>query len=1088
MKHHIGITAISLVLAFCASESQCQTEIASFQPDTALAARLYSKGTALSAKAMHDSSIIYFEKAGHHYQAFASQYNDSTSWENYIRSQNALSYNYRVKGQLDKALAIAEKALAKGKEIFGDNNRVVAYSYDQIGILHSTNGQYNEALDMYQKSLAIKQKVLGENHHKVADTYRYMAITYGQTDNFEKAIAYYQKAIFINRTSRGDDHISVFRLYKDMSIINRKMGNYDKAFNYLEQHMEGVIKYHGRQHPAVANAYISMGILYRIKGNYDKALNYYKKALAIFIHHYGENYSGVGNTYNNMGVIHEFKGDYGKALEYYQKSLSIELEVVGEIHWKIAGLYYNIANTFYDLKDYDKALKYHHKALNLRLTLLGEGHHHVAASYNQMAELYRDNGEFKKALDYHKKALSIYQNAFGENHLNVGHTYGYIGLYYKKQNLFAKARTNFLRALNIHRYNLGDKHPSVSWVYTRIGELELDGNHIEEALNYAQKAISALIPNFNNTNWYINPAMTNVLNEKKMLYALKLKALALEKRYQHISHDLKDLESAMNTYQIISDLIYQMRNQYQYESSKLILNEKTQEIYDSAIGTALLLYTLTGKIQYKNRAFDLIEKAKSSVLLTSLQDSKARQFAGIPEILLNREKELRIDLTFYETQIQNELQKKEGPDSLKIEAYKNKCFSLNQAYQRMIMEFETDYPKYFELKYQTRTVPAAELQNSLDPESVLIEYFLGKKNITIFTVTRNHVDVFDIPIDTSFQASIESLNKSIKKLDKTTFLKTSHQLYKHLIEPVTHKLAGCKKLIIIPHSDLYKIPFETLISKIPQKNRQPDYLINQYEISYHYSATLYFNSLEDSFKRDRRNQLTFIGFAPVFSDRSEEGNEVDTDSYSSVSDLADSTIRSTLLNGQKIRELSFSEDEVRQIVKLYRKNKKYASGYYHADASESTFKTEINQFKNIHIATHSIMNESDPKRSAIIFAQSNKNSGEDGILYSGETYNLNLNADLIVLSSCESGMGKLIKGEGLMALTRGFLYSGVDNLIVSLWKVSDKHTSELMTELYKHILNGNSHSQALRKAKLHMLQNPGTAFPKSWASFVLIGE
>lgn len=1088
MKHKMSIITFFLALAFYLTEGQCQTEFPSVKPDTAFAARLYSKGAALSAKAMMDSSIIYFEKAGYLYQVFASRFNDSTSWENYIRSRNALSYNYRVKGQHKKAMAIAEKALTKGKEIFGDNNRVVAYSYDQIGIIHSTNGQYNEALDMYQKSLAIKQKVLGENHIKVADTYRYMAIVYEQIDDFEKAIAYNQKAISINSTSFGEDHISVIRLYKNMSIVNRKIGNYDKAFDYLEKNMKGGIKYYGHQHPAVASAYIAMGILYRIKGNYDEALNYYEKALAIFIHHHGINHSRVGYTYNNMGVVYGFIGDYGKALEYYQKSLSIELEVVGETHWKIAGVYYNIANTLYDLKNYNKALMYHHKALNLRLTLLGKSHHHVAASYNQIALLYQDNCEFKKALDYHKKALSIYQNAFGENHLLVGHTYGFIGSHYQKQNLYAKAQANFLKALNIHRHNLGDNHPYVSWIYTQMGRLAFDQNNIDKALNCAQNAIMALILNFNDPNWYINPAMTNILNEKYMLNALKLKALALKKRYQHILHDLKDLESALSTYQIIIDLIEQIRNQYQYESSKLLLNEETQEIYDGALGTALMLYTLTQKNHYKNRAFDLIEKAKSSVLLTSLQDSKARQFAGIPETLLNREKTLRIDLTFYETQIQNELQKKGGPDSLKIKIYENKRFTLNEAYQKMIKDFEKNYPKYFHLKYQTGTVSTTELQNHLDPESVLIEYYLGSKNITIFTVTQNHLDVFDIPVDTSFQKSIESMNKSIKKLNNAEFLKTSHKLHENVIEPIVYKLTGCKKLIIIPHGDLYKIPFETLITKIPQKNRQPDYLINQYEISYHYSATLYFNSLEDSFKRDRRNQFTFIGFAPVFSDRSEKGHRVHTNRFSSISEPTDSTIRSFLLNDQKIRELPFSEDEVKQIVKLYRKNKKYACGYYHADASESTFKAKIGQFKNIHIATHSIMNELVPKRSAIIFAQSNKNSGEDGILYSGETYNLNLNADLVVLSSCESGMGKLVKGEGLMALTRGFIYSGADNLIVSLWKVSDKHTSKLMIEFYKYILNGNCHSEALRKAKLHMLQNPSTAFPKSWASFVLIGE
>jgi CHAT domain-containing protein len=141
------------------------------------------------------------------------------------------------------------------------------------------------------------------------------------------------------------------------------------------------------------------------------------------------------------------------------------------------------------------------------------------------------------------------------------------------------------------------------------------------------------------------------------------------------------------------------------------------------------------------------------------------------------------------------------------------------------------------------------------------------------------------------------------------------------------------------------------------------------------------------------------------------------------------------------------------------------------------------------VATHSIKKENNPKLSGLIFAQSqNPSEREDGILYSGETYNLNLNAELIVLSSCESGIGKLVKGEGMLALNRGFLYSGVQNTIFSLWKVEDKSTSRLMIELYRNILEGKSFSTALRRAKLQLIQDPFTAFPRYWSGFILVGE
>ena len=184
------------------------------------------------------------------------------------------------------------------------------------------------------------------------------------------------------------------------------------------------------------------------------------------------------------------------------------------------------------------------------------------------------------------------------------------------------------------------------------------------------------------------------------------------------------------------------------------------------------------------------------------------------------------------------------------------------------------------------------------------------------------------------------------------------------------------------------------------------------------------------------------------------------------------------MNGKLNRLLNFSAEN----------KDKTSLGYFYSDATEKAFKSRIKNFDIIHIASHSFINEDQPQISGMVFAQpTDSTNTEDGILYAGETYNLDLNADLVVLSSCESGLGKLISGEGMMALTRGFLYSGVANIIFSLWKIPDKPTSELMIEFYKQMLSGKSYSESLRQAKLNLIKNEITARPRSWASFILIG-
>ncbi|MFO7525293.1 MAG: CHAT domain-containing protein [Ignavibacteriaceae bacterium] len=205
----------------------------------------------------------------------------------------------------------------------------------------------------------------------------------------------------------------------------------------------------------------------------------------------------------------------------------------------------------------------------------------------------------------------------------------------------------------------------------------------------------------------------------------------------------------------------------------------------------------------------------------------------------------------------------------------------------------------------------------------------------------------------------------------------------------------------------------------------------------------------------------------------------------------DDMMRSATFDGKKFNELEHSEWEIKSILSLFnRKNiEKNSYAYFYSDATEEKFKASIKNYSIVHIATHSFINESQPQISGIVFAQpdTNQNSAEDGILYAGEIYNLDLNADLVVLSSCESGLGKLIKGEGMMALTRGFLYSGANNVLFSLWKVPDKPTSELMVEFYKNILSGNSYGNSLREAKLTLIKNSSTSRPRSWASFILVG-
>jgi CHAT domain-containing protein len=194
-------------------------------------------------------------------------------------------------------------------------------------------------------------------------------------------------------------------------------------------------------------------------------------------------------------------------------------------------------------------------------------------------------------------------------------------------------------------------------------------------------------------------------------------------------------------------------------------------------------------------------------------------------------------------------------------------------------------------------------------------------------------------------------------------------------------------------------------------------------------------------------------------------------------------------------------EEVQSVVKLFRTHDLTATGFLHNLANENSFKENVTEYKYIHLATHGIVNEKNPNLSGIVFSQPHDQmsdgigktpeteypGNQDGILFAGEMYNLDLNADLVVLSACETGLGKIINGEGIMSMTRGFIYSGTPNIVFSLWKVGDKNTCQLMIDFYSSIIEGESYSNALRKAKLKLIENEETAFPTNWAGFILVG-
>ncbi|RPI73920.1 MAG: CHAT domain-containing protein [Ignavibacteriales bacterium] len=996
--------------------------------DTSLARKFWDEGNDLLKGLNYDSAIVYLEKA-------KMIYEKENLWENHFDCLNIIASVLREKGEIDSSIVVLENVLDTAKEKLGNENITYAKMKNLLGISYSIKSDNQKALEYANESLAIQLQ--NKNNEEAADTYYLLGIIYFNKGEFDNSI----------------------------KNLNLSLKNSDEE----------------KQKTLISNIYNSMGQAYQQKGDPDKAIEYYKNSLELKIKESGESDRELAAVYNNLAVLYFYMEDNDTAIEYYLKALSINLKIREPDNIDIGIEYNNISMAYRVNGNYSEALKYGEQAKNILIEKLGERHPTVGAIINNTGRTYSDLKEFDKAIESYKSALSIWEEKYGDIHPYTAQAYFNIGEAFANKGDYNSAIEMLNKSLSTRLFVFGEKHPKVSESYERLGQVYLKMQDYDSALYSYQKSIITLTEGFEDSSIYTNPEPDKILWNNDLLNSLILKGGAFELRYSQ-SKDLNDLLSSYSCFELASQLVDKVRHSFKAEGSKLSFSAKTFLLYEKGINGSLKLFDLTKDDNYKKTAFKFCEESKAALLSDALSEVKARNFSGIPDSLLVKEKNLRVDLVYFETQLLNEKQRKESSQE-KIKELEDKYFALNQQYLFLLENFEKNYPSYYQLKYKGKDVSVESLQKMLDDESAIIEYFLSDTTLYTFILSSDNLDISTVKLDKPLSETVIQLRQSLQNLDFENYISSSSSLYKILIKPVEKKISGKENLFIIPDGIIYYLPFEALLFENVDINN-PDfselpYLINSFNISYLSSSAF----LQEE-NKNPGTQFSFAGFAPVFDDDNPNSN-TKKNNIETVSQLK----RAVEINDKIYSELPESKIEVEGISDLFKMKNLPSSIFISEEANEEVIKSDdMNKYSFLHIATHGFINEEKPKLSGIIFTDKNNSPNEDGILYSSEIYNLKLNADLVVLSACETGLGKIVKGEGIIGLTRGFIYSGARNVLVSLWQVADKSTSELMIEFYKNVLDGKSYSSSLRTAKLKLIKDGKYSYPLEWSPFVLIGN
>jgi CHAT domain-containing protein/Tfp pilus assembly protein PilF len=792
----------------------------------------------------------------------------------------------------------------------------------------------------------------------------------------------------------------------------------------------------------------NLGNLYLNKGRNDLALESLQSALTKFQNTGQSNTKEAAQCLANLALVYTYTGKYNQAKDNGLLALQIRQQLFGENSEETAASY-NDLGLVYTSADPDKALEYYDKALPIYERLHGNTHPKIAIANTNSGIIYRQLELYGDAVNNFETALAIWKKIYPGGHPNEAFVLSNLGQTYVKMKNVKAAEDYFQKALTIYQAAYGAKHPEIASTLNQIGTLKLTEGKYDEAIQDFQKAIIANVNNFNNTNTEKNPAIVDFYNGYVLLYSLRLKAEALETRYGARSLKLKDLEYAMASLHSCDTLIDNIRHHSTDESDKIALGEQANEVYEDGVRIAQSMSEITVNSKYyRETAFYFAEKSKSAVLQEAIADANAKSFAGIPQALVEEEKRIKFSLTF----LTQKLSQKPAAEEEKY--LRESIFNLNREYNELIKKLENEFPNYYNLKYNQAAPTIAHLQKALDAKTAIVSFFISESHHRIyqFIITSKKFTIRNLTLPDQFDRLVKGFSNSLYYSNSNIFNDTGTQLSKIL---APHLASGIEELIIIPSGKLGTLPFEALPYRRPKDNdfNSVYYLSSRYAISYEFSAGLI---AQKSLEPAGSESSTIFLCAPVqFPEK------------------------------DNLNDLPGTEQEVATIAGLF--TAAATSVVKHDEANESRVKSnDLKNFSYLHFATHGVVDENDPELSRIFL---NTNNEEDGNLFAGEIYNLDLNAKLAVLSACQTGLGKLSKGEGVIGLSRALIYAGSQNLIVSFWSVADESTALLMTDFYKyHLQQKMSFRKALQQSKIKMMKEGNFSAPYYWAPFVLIGN
>jgi CHAT domain-containing protein/tetratricopeptide (TPR) repeat protein len=1018
----------------------------------------------LSIQNSYDSSNVHFTASASLFQAAGNQ-------RDQIRALNGLADNLVRMSRFSEAESLLTGIIHRTVLLSGSDSLVISETLLLLSYTANYNDRFEFALSSALRSLDIQTRYLPPNDPSLARSHFQLGTIYWRKGEFDNALASLSRA---EELQSHDPHASydLAGTIITMGAVLDAKGDYTAAMNRYARGMALLKGLRLEESLSAGSCYHYMAVTSRSLGRFEAAVEFEKNALTVYERLFGHNHLAVSGILGQLGDGYAWIGDYATAREYYEEGLRVMRVLLGPGHSSIAEMERKLARLAMLTDDPDSALALISHAALAKSKNLGPMHPAMGDIEEDFGDICRQRGDPGTALEHYRRAVEIKEKS-GSPALDLATVHEKISETY----LQCGEPENAKKAL--HRAQLltgspDSRNPILVSALARIsGDILRKEGLLEDASEAYDESLRALAPADNEFH-------SSLAREK--VRSLVARARLHEEIYRKESGG--SLDMAVSSYASAAELLSHLRRRYRAAESKLMLQEEVLPVYDAGLALSAELYAKTGKESYKSRAFQFAEEARSVVLAEALQEAQARRSGSIPDSLLLRERRLSDAIVAAETQL---LKSAPGHESAELSGLRRWLFAARRELENLQDQLTRTVPSYRELRAKAAPAELGSLQEALRPGTMFLSYSRVGDTLFLFTVSRERSTLRALPLPPFFDASIQRLRTSLTTVDGRTYVATARSLYGTLINPVEREISKSTKLVIVPDGMLHYIPFEVLLHHGPLPSAEHTdftrlpYLISTHEIVYALSGSLFRDATVSAGLSTAANR-SFAGYAPVFPDSSQSLLLATARNGATGPDRS----RSIEVDGRVFSELKYSEEEVNAIAAAFIRKGTSATRFVEQDATKKNFLATAGNYSMVHIATHGLVDEQSPSLSGILFSPGE--TGEDAILHAAETQNVRLDADLLVLGSCESGMGKLANGEGVMAITRAFTIAGARNIALSLWKVYDKQTSVLMQKFYAHVLDGEEYPEALRHAKLEMISDRKTAFPLTWAGFVLQGR